>query len=62
MMDGPDTKYINWAVYPNGTAYFLNTGCVKSRTISVDGIPMTLAPKEMKRLGREGRNSLRPPR
>ena len=54
MIDGPDSKYINWAVYPDGTTYFLNTDCVKSRTISVDGKPMALAPKEMrKRLGGE---------
>ncbi len=48
MVDGPDSKYVNWATYPDGTTYFLNTDCVKSRTITVNGKPLTLAPKEMK--------------
>ena len=51
MIDGSDSKYINWAVYPDGTTYYLNTDCVKSRTIYIDGKPMPLAPKEMKRIG-----------
>ncbi len=54
MIDGPDAKYVNWATYPDGTTYYLNTDCVKSRTIYVDGKPMTLAPKEMKQLKSNG--------
>ncbi len=54
MIDGSDSKYVNWAIYPDGTTYYLNTDCVKSRTIYVDGKPMTLAPKEMKQLKSNG--------
>ena len=48
-MDGPDSKYIHWAAYPDGTIYLLNTDCVAPRTVTIDGKPTTFAPKEMKR-------------
>ena len=41
--------------YPDGTTYFLNTDCVKSRTITFNGQSMTLAPKEMKQRDGGGR-------
>ena len=45
---GKDCDYINWAVYPDGTLYLLNTDCVGSRSVCVNGSEMTLSPKEMK--------------
>ena len=45
---GDGTSYVNWAVYPDGTAYFLNTDCVKERTVEINGVPTVFAPKEMK--------------
>ncbi len=51
-MDGPDSKYIHWAAYPDGTIYLLNTDCVAPRTVTIDGEPATFAPKEMKVLKR----------
>ena len=44
---GKDCDYINWAVYPDGTLYLLNTDCVGSRSVLVNGSEMTLSPKEM---------------
>ena len=49
-VEGPDRAYIHWAVYPDGTAYLLNTDCVAERTVTVDGAATTFAPKEMKTL------------
>ena len=43
-----DVDYVNWAVYPDGTLYLLNTDCVGSRSVRVNGSEMTLSPKEMK--------------
>ena len=48
-MDGPDSKYIHWAAYPDGTTFLLNTDCATNRTVIVNGKEMTFAPKEMKR-------------
>ena len=45
---GGDCAYINWAVYPDGTVYLLNTDCVGRRSVRVDGNAVTLSPKEMK--------------
>ena len=45
---GKDRDYVNWAVYPDGTLYLLNTDCVGPRTVAVDGRATTLAPKELK--------------
>ena len=47
-VEGPDRDYVHWAVYPDGTAYLLNTDCVSERTVSINGAPTTFAPKEMK--------------
>ena len=43
-----DVDYVNWAVYPDGTLYLLNTDCVASRSVRVNGSEVTLSPKEMK--------------
>ena len=45
-----EVDYVNWAVYPDGTLYLLNTDCVGPRTVAVGGLPapITLNPKEMK--------------
>ena len=43
-----DVDYVNWAVYPDGTLYLLNTDCVGSRSVRVNGSEVTLSPKEMK--------------
>ena len=51
-VEGPDRDYVHWAVYPDGTAYLLNTDCVSERTVSINGAPTTFAPKEMKVLKR----------
>ena len=48
-VDGPGDKYIHWALYPDGTAFLLNTDCVTNRTVNVNGKATTFAPKEMKR-------------
>ena len=47
-MTGKGRDYVNWAVYPDGTLYLLNTDCVEPRTILVNGHAATLAPKELK--------------
>lgn len=47
-VQGPDVRYVNWSVYPDGTTYLLNTDCVLSRTVEVDGKTVTLGPKEMR--------------
>ena len=44
---GADSDYVNWAVYPDGTVYLLNTDCVGSRTVKLGGETVTLAPKEL---------------
>lgn len=46
-IDGKDRDYINWAQYPDGTLYLLNTDCTKPRTISIDGRETALQPKEV---------------
>lgn len=48
-VEGPGAAYVNWAVYPDGTAYLLNTDCVSPRTVRVNGVETTLAQKEVKR-------------
>ena len=53
-VQGPDARYVNWSVYPDGTTYLLNTDCVSRRTVSVDGKSLTFEPKEMKALARCG--------
>ncbi|MBR0056717.1 MAG: hypothetical protein IJP66_05250 [Kiritimatiellae bacterium] len=45
---GDDLRYVNWAVYPDGTAYFLNTDCVRGRSVTIDGVKTDFAPKEFK--------------
>ena len=45
---GEGRDYVNWAVYPDGTLYLLNTDCVASRSVRVNGSEVTLSPKEMK--------------
>ncbi|MBQ6330117.1 MAG: hypothetical protein IJI35_13945 [Kiritimatiellae bacterium] len=47
-VSGAEADYVNWAVYPDGTMYLLNTDCVGSRTVLVDGRETTLGPKEMR--------------
>ena len=47
-LDGPDSRYIHWAAYPDGTVYLLNTDCVARRTVTIDGRPTAFEPKEMK--------------
>ena len=47
-VSGRDRDYVNWAVYPDGTLYLLNTDCVGPRAVTVDGRETTLAPKELK--------------
>ncbi len=47
-VEGEDARYINWSVYPDGTAYLLNTDCVGSRSVLVNGEKITLSPKEMR--------------
>ena len=53
-VQGPDARYVNWSVYPDGTAYFINTDCVSRRIVSVDGEPVMFEPKEMKRRAARG--------
>lgn len=48
---GPDAPYVNWATYPDGTTYLLNTDCVSPRTVTFRGRTYTLAPKELKSFG-----------
>ena len=49
-----DVEYVNWAVYPDGTLYLLNTDCTQPRFVTVDGSaqPIELAPKEVKAVRR----------
>lgn len=44
-----EVDYVNWAVYPNGTIYLLNTDCVGPRTVCVGGSGerVRLEPKEV---------------
>ena len=50
---GKDRDYVNWAVYPDGTLYLLNTDCVGFRTVLVDGREIELKPKEMRHENRK---------
>ena len=50
---GIDRDYVNWAVYPDGTLYLLNTDCVKSRTVIVNGREIELNPKELRHENRK---------
>ena len=51
-----ERMYLDWPhkgtaclfVYPDGTLYLLNTDCVGSRSVCVNGSDVTLSPKEMK--------------
>ena len=45
---GDDAVYIQWATYPDGTTYLLNTDCVAPRTVRFDGRELAFAPKELK--------------
>ena len=45
---GEDAAYVQWATYPDGTTYLLNTDCVSPRTVRFDGRELTFAPKELK--------------
>lgn len=45
---GADAPYVNWAVYPDGTAYLLNTDCVSPRTVEFRGKRLVLQPMELK--------------
>ena len=49
-----DVEYVNWAVYPDGTLYMLNTDCTQPRFVTVDGSAqrIELAPKEVKAVRR----------
>ena len=48
---GPEKSYVNWAAYPDGTVYLLNTDCVSSRSVGINGKGcIDLAPKELKEL------------
>lgn len=58
IVTGGDRAYVNWAVYPDGTAYLLNTDCVGERTVEVEGVgAVTLAPKELKTIRVEMRGN-----
>ena len=54
-VSGPDAAYVNWAVYPDGTMYMLNTDCVGPRQAFVDGETqeIRLGPKELRRIERK---------
>lgn len=55
---GADRAYINWSEY-DGVAYLLNTDCVSSRTVTVNGETLTFAPKELKTFDRAARDSVK---
>ena len=44
---GPGADYVNWALYPDGTVYLLNTDCTASRSVEFRGATRVLAPKEL---------------
>jgi len=48
---GEGRDYVNWAVYPDGTLYLLNTDCVREHAVRIgDGDSVRLAPKELREL------------